>query len=158
MSFLPNNASVGYVAGLGHTLYKTTDGGLNWVQYAFQNAPDFFDIKIWAESGGDGIAGILVGQGGAVYQKTTSSSQWNAVTDSVVTSNTEDLNDVEIVSSGGTHLRIAGANGVVLFRDSSGSWSAPKSQASTYTLLKMAFQDTTHGFGIGSNFIVLDYN
>lgn len=151
----------GFLAGAGGKVYRTTTAGVApWTEVGLSGspAPTFAiqDVTAWADatSGGDGTAAILVGDGGNVYVKGATDGTFQKVTDSVVSSVRGALFDVEVLSNG-TTVRICGENGAVLFRDS-GTWSAPKSEVSRL-LRKMEFQSGSHGFGVGSDFVIAEY-
>lgn len=157
VSFL--SSSTGLVCGANGKIFKTTNGGANWTTMntitlsGGAETRTFYDVYAWSASGGDGIAAMAVGAGGIVYKKDAADTRFSQVDHD--TGVTDDLLDVEILSSGAT-VRIGGANGAMLFRDS-GSWAAKKSET-TFPIFKVAFHDADRGFGIGSNFVVLRHH
>jgi hypothetical protein len=122
--------------------------GVNWspVTVTGGSGETFFDVATWD----DGTPAILVGQNGGVFEKTGTAF----VKQTLGLTVTEHLNDVEVLNSG-SNVRICGQNGVVLFRDS-GTWTKPKSQTND-PLYRLVFQSPTHGFGVGQQFVLVEY-
>ena len=145
---------VGYVVGDGQAVFRTRDGGTHWtpIDVANGSGENFLDIETW----GDGSDAILVGQGGAVYERTAGGpfikqTLLDAGGQPVVVS--ESLNDVAVLNDG-AYVRVCGDNGVVLFRDS-GSWARLRSWTN-HPLYKVSFQGPNQGYAIGRNFVILD--
>jgi photosystem II stability/assembly factor-like uncharacterized protein len=146
--------SVGYVAGAGAGVWKTTDGGANWsaVPTLGAGSEAFRDVETW----GDGSAGVIVAEGGAVYEKTPTGARFNKLTLGSL-SVTANLNDVQAIIDGSyVNLRICGEQGVTLFRDY-GTWTEPRS-GTTLPLSRMVFLSADEGYAIGLTFIIMKYD
>jgi len=152
-------ASTGYVVGSNATAYKTTSGGSTWTTVSFSGGTPshLFDVATW----GDGSNAIAVGAGGAVYIATGGSfvKQTIDLDPGVgVSTPTVDLRDVEVLIDGSdVHFRVVGNDGVVLFRNAAGTWTSPKSQSSD-TLVRASFDALGHGFIIGTQFTICEYD
>ncbi|MGQ0552798.1 MAG: WD40/YVTN/BNR-like repeat-containing protein [Planctomycetota bacterium] len=148
---------VGYVVGVNLTIYKTTDGGVNWREVGTTggSGETLYDVQTW----GDGSEAIAVGQNGAVFVRST--GNFVKVPEEATSGEefgfevTEHLYDVEVLNSG-TNVRVGGDKGAVLFRDS-GTWTRKRSDT-THPLSKLAFQSASEGFAIGQMFVVLKYD
>lgn len=140
---------VGYVVGAQGKVFRTIDGGQFWrpVTVVGGSGETFYDVTTW----GSGVAAVLVGQNGGVYEK--SGTQFVKQTLGSLTV-TDALFDVEAFDSGAA-LRICGDLGTVLFRDG-GTWTRPWAGPHG-PYYKMAFQSPTHGFAIGENFMIAEY-
>lgn len=145
---------VGFVCGDDGKVYRTLNGE-TFSEYPVTGTPDieFFDIAAWSPSGG-GLAAIVVGEDGAVYSKSTSDSTFNSTSHSTSPEITETLIDVEVLNDG-ANVRIAGELGGLLFRDT-GTWTAPKSLFN-FPIRKLAFQSASHGYSVGSIFMIGRY-
>ncbi len=142
---------VGYVVGENQVVFRTTDGGGTWNTVPVLGGDpldDFFDVETW----GDGTDAVLVGENGGYYERSGGRFVLQALGALTVT---ERLHDVEVFD-GGDHVRIAGDNGVVLFRDF-GSWTRPWSQTNS-PIHELSFQNPDHGFAIGNNFVIAEYS
>ncbi len=150
------DANVGYLVGSNEIAFRTTNGGLDWVPVETVDndggTTTFYGVATW----GDGTAAFAVGSDGRMYQKTANRfiKQQNQVP-SDFPSDT-DLTDVEAFAEGAdVRLRIAGAWGLMLFRDG-GVWTTPKSQTNErHTAL--SFLSPDEGWGIGRPFLVTKY-
>jgi hypothetical protein len=126
------------------------DGGTSWstVTVTGGSGETFHDVATWD----DGTEAILVAAGGGVYVKSDTAFVKQDLGSLATTS---DLFDVEVLDDGDV-VRIGGDRGMVLFRDG-GTWSRPRSTTSV-PLYKLAFQAADHGFAIGRNFLIAEYD
>ena len=144
------SADVLYVVGSGASAYISGDGGTTWsaVTVTGGSGETFFDVATWD----DGTEAILVAAGGGVYVKASTAFVRQ---DLGALATTADLYDVEVLDDGDT-VRIGGNRGVALFRDG-GTWTRPRS-ATSVPIYRMAFQAADHGFAIGRNFLIAEYD
>ena len=150
---------VGFVAGDSSpqgTIFITEDAGVTWEPVEIQGLQPLSirDIATW----GNGQNAFAVAAGGRVYQRRNGGDFYPVTVDlSPDPSPTADLADVEVLVDGtAVSVQIVGAGGLVLFRDSAGNWSAPKSQTSD-ELIRASFQSPDHGFVLGPQFLVCEY-
>ena len=149
LSFL--SASVGYVAGEGKKIYRTTTSAGSWSAMTVNGGASetLRDIQAWSS----GSVAIAVGDNGRVFEKTSTSTTFEQIDDDTgfPAGITGHLQDVEVLDSG-TSVRIAGLGGEVLFRDS-GTWSRIRSLTNR-GIYKLSFHAADEGFAIGPNFFI----
>jgi len=154
------DASTGYAATTGMTLYRTTNGGTSWTQMGLTGSPTTRPIRA-IQTFGDGSKAVAVGDGGLVLVRT--GARFEEVNLGALAT-TGTLRCVEI-EDGGKKVFVGGNDGLILeftgtdfsqITDSS-KWSAPKSQTK-YPIVALSFDAPDHGFAIGFESLVVEYD
>lgn len=145
------DSSTGYAVGTERTAYVTSNGGSNWTAVTVSGTTagqSFRAVATWDS----GTKAAAVGTGGIVYYR--DGGAFNAVS---LGSHATDVafNDVEILD-GGDEVMICGDAGQIR-RYASSTWSSPKSMTSQ-NIHALSFDADDHGFAIGQQFVILEYN
>ncbi|MBI1382002.1 MAG: hypothetical protein GC161_13055 [Planctomycetaceae bacterium] len=145
------DSSTGYAVGTERTAYVTSNGGANWTAVTVSGTTagqSFRAVATWDS----GTKAAAVGTGGIVYYR--DGGAFNAVS---LGSHATDVafNDVEILD-GGDEVMICGDAGQIR-RYASSTWSSPKSMTSQ-NIHALSFDADDHGFAIGQQFVILEYN
>ncbi len=136
------NSNLGYAVGLVGKLLKTTNAGVSWdsivvgTTYALENV--FF---------ANANNGNIVGENGTVYKTTNGGANWSTINFGAGTW----LNDISASNQNVNISVIIGQGGTVKKTTDGGvHWYSQVSNTS-YSLNKVSFSDTSHGFAVGDN-------
>jgi len=134
---------IGWAAGGG--IYKTTNGGVTWVEQLFGYAMTGISFV-------DTLRGLAVGWSGIVLRTTNGGSMWVQETTNVK----RDLFDVCMADS--LHAWACGYDGgvdtfsIIVSRDGGQTWTRQRiPNGGTYDLHGISFSDTLHGLAVGGN-------
>lgn len=143
------DACTGWVAGQGSKVFRTEDGGDNWVAVTVRSPESrILDIATW----GDGSSAVAVGDDGGVW--IGQSPLLRVDFDALGLTVEDDLYDVEVIGNG-DQIWISGDNGILLHRNSSLVWSKPETRT-TLQLPKVEFLSATEGYAVGVTFTILE--
>jgi photosystem II stability/assembly factor-like uncharacterized protein len=149
------DASTGYAVGFSGTgwgwpgsgyLYKTTDGGINWV-LQFSPSPSsgpFYSVFFPNET-----TGFVVGYEGSIFKTTNEGSDWIALSSGT----TKNLNSIYFTDTDTGYA--VGDTGTIIKTTNGGSDWFALSSGTTSTLSSIYFTDSNVGYTVGDTGIIL---
>ncbi|WP_298221761.1 T9SS type A sorting domain-containing protein [Flavobacterium sp.] len=148
------NPNLGWAAGSGGYVYKTTDGGAHWNEQLFLNDAYIRNIEFLNEN--VGFLGILQGK---LYKTINGGTTWTLVSDIIPPNsvNTAINNDVICgMDAIGTHTIYGcgayfGPAYVIKSIDSGATWQYIDMSAYAESLVEIMFVDENTGFASGGN-------
>ncbi len=154
------DADTGYAVTGGMKAWWTTTGGANWAEVAISSPPSTQALNAVATFG-DGSRAIAAGAAGLVLVR--NGTRFQVVDLSGLIGATQ-LNDVAILG-GGTRIVVAGNDGLIVgwagsdFADAlvPSNWFVPKSMTET-SIVAVSFDAVDHGFAIGQQGLVVEYD
>lgn len=140
------NSNVGWTVGQGGIIYKSTNGGVNWVSQNSGTGSTLLKVHFV-----DSNNGWAVGTGGTIIGTTNGGANWSAQTSGT----TADLHSLFFQNSsvGG----VVGNNGTVLLTISGGANWAPMWTGTNENLYGTTATDLSHGWAAGTGGIVMFY-
>jgi photosystem II stability/assembly factor-like uncharacterized protein len=138
------SATVGYTVGTGGAIFKTTDGGVTWIQQTSPTTSSLYDLAC-----SDATHCWAVGASGTIVY-TTDGTNWNLLSPAITTVT---LNGVAAI---GSNVWIGGVGplgdnhpcAIYYSTDSGAAWDtvAVENNPSNDQCTDLSFSDATHGF------------
>jgi photosystem II stability/assembly factor-like uncharacterized protein len=136
------SADVGFVAGDGGTVLRTTNGGLNWTDASPSSGPDFHGVHFF-----DATTGVVVGDNGTILRTTNAGDDWTPVASGVEA-------PLQAVSFAGSVGIVGGGSQTILRSVDAGvSWDTVQTDFFGGGFPGAHMLDATHGYVAGTNSI-----
>ena len=136
----PEDATTGYVVGVGGTILKTIDGGANWVLQTSNTVSTLHSVHFPANA----TTGYVVGGSGTILKTTDGGTNWNVQ----ASGTTESLYAVHFQSDAITGYAV-GTNGTIRKTVNGTDWT-PQTSGVTEGLRSVQFPvNATTGFAVG---------
>ncbi len=137
----------GFAVGIGGTIKKTTDGGINWNTITSGLSTDLLDVKFADEN-----TGYIVGRSGVILKTTDGGNSWNSVSPT----NTPDFIRIFIIGNDIYVSGYYGPNGGIIIKSSNAglSWTTLNTGTTGY-LYSSFFTDIDTGYVVGYPGIIL---
>ncbi|MBI1380461.1 MAG: hypothetical protein GC161_05160 [Planctomycetaceae bacterium] len=151
----------GYAVTAGMKTWATSDSGANWTEVQILSAPSTTQALRAVSTFGSGAKAVAVGSAGLVLVRDGTRFQ---VVDLSATIGAAQLNAVAVLG-GGTRIVVAGNDGLIAewegttFADAlnPSNWTTPKSLTDLH-IAAISFDAVDHGFVVGQNALVLEYD
>lgn len=140
------SATVGYAAGFGGTILKTTNGGSTWTSLSSGIAQDLYSVLFISET-----TGFVFGDGGKILKTVDGGLNWVAkvsgTTNSLLTS---------YLFSNNTTIYAAGASGTIKKSTDAGETWTSVTSGTTEDINSISFDASTNmtGYFVGNNAVV----
>jgi photosystem II stability/assembly factor-like uncharacterized protein len=137
------DSNIGVIVGNGGTIWRTSDGGLTWMQQESPTAKDLFAVCSI-----NSLLMVAAGEGGLILRTTTGGSSW----DSIASSASETI--LGMATAGGAVFAV-GTDGLIMHSTDGGlEWVIDPSGV-VITLRSISFADGQHGAVVGDSMTVL---